>query len=181
MWKENLCPLRKCLRLTLLRINGKPLDVELHFATDMTDYERLRVSVLYDNTDLFMFCMATEYANTLQDLKSYWIPEVESRLNKKPSTRSILVRLNDHVREDPAALETVPNAGWGAKYMPIEERTLENYYMQGVEFIDHEEAGKLAKEMGALKYIVCKGTSSDEDIRDMMREVSYRPANRRSL
>jgi hypothetical protein len=39
-----------------------------------------------------------------------------------------------------------------------------NYLANGVELIDYKKAQKLVEEMEALKYIICKGISSNKDI-----------------
>jgi hypothetical protein len=144
----------------------------------MDGYKNTRNHLLYNNTDLFLFCIATEYAHSLEDLMVYWIPEIELRPDKKPTARTILMCLNDHVRNDAEALKTVPNQ-WGQKdritalqSLSISSSKSTGNNVHGLKFVDHEKAEKVAKEMGALKYIVCKGTSSNEDIQAMVKEVS---------
>lgn len=108
---------------------------------------------MYSITDLFIFCIAAEYAHTVDEIEEMWYPEV--MFARKRGSKTILVCLNDHCRSDPSQLSKLPNF----------------IYCKEHEMLDHNNAKKLAKHIGALDYIVCKGTSSDEDIQNMMMEV----------
>jgi hypothetical protein len=120
--------------------------------TDITDdYDRLR-SLYYLNSDLFLFTIATDHPTSVEDAEYFF----EHHVCDFPGKR-ILVCLNDHCREQPQVIKNLP--GHWKEEGPFE-------------LVEEKEARRLVQLTNSLAYLKCPGTSSADDIKSMLMEVS---------
>jgi hypothetical protein len=118
----------------------------------MEDYSRLH-QYWYSNIALFLFCIVTEYADTVHIIRDKWMPIIEEHRNA--TAQNMLLCTHAHCGEEASMLNTSPSRYPGKQGSPFR----------------HDEGEELAREMGALKYVVCQGTNNNNDIKEMVYEV----------
>jgi len=112
-------------------IGNEPYTLGLFDTAGQEDYDRLR-PLSYPQTDVFLVCFSVVSPASFENVKEKWFPEVRHHC---PGVPCLIVGTQNDLREDPATLEKLAKN----RQKPI---TL--------------EAGeRLAKELGAVKYLEC--------------------------
>ena len=114
-----------------LLINGVPCNIGMWDTAGQEDYDRLR-PLSYPQTDVFLICFSLVSPASFGSVKEKWYPEVSHHC---PQVPIVLVGLKLDLRDDKETVEKLREK----KLAPIT-------YEQGV---------KMAKEIGALKYVEC--------------------------
>jgi len=112
-------------------IGDEPYTLGLFDTAGQEDYDRLR-PLSYPQTDVFLICFSVMSPASFENVKEKWNPEVNHHC---PGVPCIIVGTQIDLREDPVLLEKLARQ----KQKPIE-------YTQG---------DKLARELGAVKYVEC--------------------------
>jgi small GTP-binding protein len=112
-------------------VEGQPINLGLWDTAGSDEYNTLR-PLSYPGTDVFIICFALDSPPTYESVKSKWHPEVT---HFNPKTPIILVGTKIDVREAP--------------------ETIENLKATGQKPISQSDGDRLAKEIGAAKYLEC--------------------------
>ena len=99
--------------------------------TGQEDYDRLR-PLSYPQTDVFLICFSIAVPASFDNVREKWFPEVRHHC---PGTPCLLVGTQVDLRDDSATIEKLARN----KQKPI----------------SLEQGEKLAKELGAVKYVEC--------------------------
>ena len=109
----------------------EPYTLGLFDTAGQEDYDRLR-PLSYPQTDVFLICFNVTSPPSFENVKEKWFPEVRHHC---PATSCIIVGTMIDLREDPAVLEKLAKS----RQRPI----------------SYEQGERLAKELGAVKYVEC--------------------------
>lgn len=116
----------------LVMIDGEPIKLGLWDTAGQTEYDRLR-PLLYPQTEIFLCCFSVVSPALFNNIKLKWIPEI---LHHSPKDILILlVGTKVDMRDEPHVIDELAEKN----QKPIT-------YEQGV---------KLARELGAVKYMEC--------------------------
>ena len=122
-------------------IGDDPYTLGLFDTAGQEDYDRLR-PLSYPQTDVFLVCFSVTSPASFENVKEKWFPEVHHHC---PGVPCLIVGTQVDLRDDPAVLDKLARQ----KQRPVPP-----------------EAGeRLARELGAVKYVECsaltqKGVSS---------------------
>jgi small GTP-binding protein len=114
-----------------VHLNEKKYSLILCDTAGQEEFDRLRV-LSYPLTEVFLLCFSTVMPSSFYNIKDKWVPEINFHNSKTPY---ILVGLQSDLKDNP---------------MVIERLRTENEIP-----IDVHKGEKLAKAIGALKYIEC--------------------------
>lgn len=134
--------------LSLHRIGDEPYTLGLFDTAGQEDYDRLR-PLSYPQTDVFLICFSVMSPASFENVKEKWNPEVNHHC---PGVPCIIVGTQIDLREDPTLLEKLARQ----KQKPIE-------FQQG---------DKLARELGAVKYVECSALTQ-KGLKNVFDEVSF--------
>jgi len=112
-------------------VDGKPINLGLWDTAGQEDYDRLR-PLSYPQTDVFLVSFSIVSQPSFENVKNKWFPEIS---HHAPGTPMILVGTKIDLRDDPAALQKLSE--------------------KGASPISYEQGLRLAKEIGAAKYLEC--------------------------
>lgn len=112
-------------------IGGEPYTLGLFDTGGQQDYERLR-PLAYPQTDVFLVCFSLVSPVSFESVKKLWVPEITHHC---PKTPFLLVGTKVDLREDPG--------------------TIEELAKQKMKPISSDSAEKLARMLGAVKYVEC--------------------------
>ena len=112
-------------------IDGKPHTLYLVDTSGKEDYDRLR-PLDYPQTDVFLVCYSVVSPSSYESIKEKWLPEISYH---RKGTPFVLVGTKIDLRDDVATLEKLAKN----KQTPLTK----------------EMGDKLAKEVGAVKYVEC--------------------------
>lgn len=110
-------------------IEGNPVNLGLWDTAGSDEYNTLR-PLSYPGTDVFIICFSLISPLTYTNVKDKWFPEVQTH---NPGTPIVLVGTKLDLKENPDALSGMHDA----------------------EIIPTDKGEKLAKEIGAYKYLEC--------------------------
>ena len=119
------------ITLKLPNIEETKYSLSLFDTAGQEDFDRLR-PLSYPLTDVFLICFSIVRPSSFLNIKEKWIPEIEFYC---PNTSFILVGLQSDLRDHPEIIEKL--------------RT------ERAKPIDRTRAEKLAKTIGAKKYMEC--------------------------
>ncbi|TKR89475.1 hypothetical protein L596_013573 [Steinernema carpocapsae] len=111
-------------------IDGEPHRLGLWDTAGQEDYDRLR-PLSYLQTSVFIVCFSVMVPQSLENVQKKWIPELRHHC---PTTPIVIVGTKTDLRDDTKKLEQLAKI----KKKPISF-----------------EAGKMAKELHAVKYVEC--------------------------
>ncbi|KAJ3273824.1 Rho GTPase [Blyttiomyces sp. JEL0837] len=112
-------------------IGNEPYTLGLFDTAGQEDYDRLR-PLSYPQTDVFLVCFSVVSPASFENVKEKWFPEVRHHC---PGVPCIIVGTQVDLRDDAATIEKIAKN----RQKPISS-----------------EAGeRLAKELGAVKYLEC--------------------------
>lgn len=119
-----------------IMIDGEPIKLGLWDTAGQLEYDRLR-PLSYPQTEIFLCCFSVVNPDSFQNVKSKWIPEL---LHHSPKDILIvLVGTKIDLREDLHELDD-----------------LNSRNMKPISF---EQGTKLAKDVGAIKYLECSAAT----------------------
>ena len=112
-------------------VNNKPITLGLWDTGGREDYDRLR-PLSYPQTDIFLICFSLVNRVSLENVTAKWKPELAHFC---PNVPIILVGTKIDLRDD--------------------EETIKQLKSRKQTAISYEEGVKMAKEIGASKYVEC--------------------------
>ncbi|ODV58764.1 Rho family GTPase CDC42 [Ascoidea rubescens DSM 1968] len=112
-------------------IGDEPYTIGLFDTAGQEDYDRLR-PLSYPSTDVFLVCFSVISPPSFENVKEKWFPEVHHHC---PGVPRLIVGTQIDLRDDPL----------------IKER-LQKQRLSAITF---ETGSRLAKELGAVKYVEC--------------------------
>ncbi|KAI9020124.1 cell division control protein 42 [Phycomyces nitens] len=112
-------------------IGDEPYTLGLFDTAGQEDYDRLR-PLSYPQTDVFLVCFSVTSPASFENVKEKWFPEVHHHC---PGVPCLIVGTQIDLRDDSAVLEKLARQ----KQRPI----------------GFDAGERLAKELGAVKYVEC--------------------------
>ncbi|PKK61120.1 Cell division control protein 42 [Rhizophagus irregularis] len=114
-----------------IMIGDEPYTLGLFDMAGQEDYDRLR-PLSYAQTDVFLVCFSVVSPASFENIKEKWIPEVQHHC---PGVPHLIVGTQIDLRDDPAVVEKLSR--------------------QKMKPVSVEEGERLAREIGAVKYVEC--------------------------
>lgn len=117
-------------------IDGEPIKLGLWDTAGQSEYDRLR-PLSYPQTEIFLCCFSVVSPVSFENVKAKWIPEIMHH-----SPRDILIVLIGtklDLRDDPHVMDELMTRNETA--------------------ITEQEGAKLAKDVGAVKYLECSAAT----------------------
>lgn len=114
-----------------IMIGDEPYTLGLFDMAGQEDYDRLR-PLTYPQTDVFLVCFSVVSPASFENIKEKWIPEVQHHC---PGVPHLIVGTQIDLRDDPAVVEKLSR--------------------QKMKPVSVEEGERLAREIGAVKYVEC--------------------------
>ncbi|ODQ62740.1 hypothetical protein WICANDRAFT_60793 [Wickerhamomyces anomalus NRRL Y-366-8] len=112
-------------------IGDEPYTFGLFDTAGQEDYDRLR-PLSYPSTDVFLVCFSITSPASFENVREKWFPEIH---HHAPGVPAIIVGTQVDLRDDQIIIERLRR--------------------QGAAPIKPEEGEKLAKQLGAVKYVEC--------------------------
>jgi len=128
------------------KIPSKFLTLKTKKKNSQEDYDQLR-PLSYPDTDVFVLCFSVESRSSFENVKSKWVPEVKKH---RPTGLLILVGTKKDLLDDPKMLAALKNKGESP--------------------ITQAEGDKMAKDIGAAKYLACSAKTND-GVKDVFDEA----------
>ncbi|KAI9717092.1 MAG: Rho GTPase [Chrysothrix sp. TS-e1954] len=114
-----------------IRIGDEPYTLGLFDTAGQEDYDRLR-PLSYPQTDVFLVCFSVTSPASFENVREKWFPEVHHHC---PGVPCLIVGTQTDLRDDPSVKEKLARQ----KMAPVKK----------------EDGEKMAKELGAVKYVEC--------------------------
>jgi len=112
-------------------VDGQPINLGLWDTAGSDEYNTLR-PLSYPGTDVFIICMSLASPASYESVKTKWYPEVN---HFNPKTPIILVGTKLDLRDNPETVQSLKE--------------------NGLKPITTDDGNRLAKEVGAAKYLEC--------------------------
>ncbi|KAH3680538.1 hypothetical protein WICMUC_000269 [Wickerhamomyces mucosus] len=112
-------------------IGDEPYTFGLFDTAGQEDYDRLR-PLSYPSTDVFLVCFSITSPASFENVREKWFPEIH---HHAPGVPAIIVGTQVDLRDDQIIIERLKR--------------------QGASPIRPEEGERLAKQLGAVKYVEC--------------------------
>lgn len=128
-------------------IGDDPYTLGLFDTAGQEDYDRLR-PLSYPQTDVFLVCFSVTSPASFENVKEKWFPEVHHHC---PGVPCLIVGTQVDLREDSGHLEKLARQ----KQRPITT----------------EQGERLARELGAVKYVECSALTQ-RGLKNVFDEVS---------
>lgn len=135
----------RCLT-DLSRIGDEPYTLGLFDTAGQEDYDRLR-PLSYPQTDVFLVCFSVTSPASFENVREKWFPEVHHHC---PGVPCLIVGTQTDLRDDPVVREKLAKQ----KMQPIRK----------------EDGDRMAKELGAVKYVECSALTQYK-LKDVFDEV----------
>jgi small GTP-binding protein len=135
---------------TLIRIGDEPYTLGLFDTAGQEDYDRLR-PLSYPQTDVFLVCFSVTSPASFENVREKWFPEVHHHC---PGVPCLIVGTQTDLRDDPAVREKLSKQ----KMQPVRK----------------EDGDRMAKELGAVKYVECSALTQYK-LKDVFDEVRSSP------
>lgn len=135
------------------RIGDEPYTLGLFDTAGQEDYDRLR-PLSYPQTDVFLVCFSVTSPASFENVREKWFPEVHHHC---PGVPCLIVGTQTDLRDDPSVREKLAKQ----KMQPVRK----------------EEGERMAKELGAVKYVECSALTQYKlkDVFDEVRKPPYGP------
>lgn len=130
-----------------LRIGEERYTLGLFDTAGQEDYDRLR-PLSYPQTDVFLVCFSVTSPASFENVREKWFPEVRHHC---PGVPCLIVGTQTDLRNDAAVKEKLAR--------------------QDLAPITKSDGEKMAKELGAVKYVECSALYQDK-LKDVFDEVS---------
>jgi len=122
----------------------------MHPTTGQEDYDRLR-PLSYPQTDVFLVCFSVTSPASFENVKEKWFPEVHHHC---PGVPCLIVGTQVDLRDDAQVIEKLARQ----KQRPVMS----------------EQGERLARELGAVKYVECSALTQ-KGLKNVFDEVSSSP------
>lgn len=132
--------------LVSYRIGDEPYTLGLFDTAGQEDYDRLR-PLSYPQTDVFLVCFSVTSPASFENVREKWFPEVHHHC---PGVPCLIVGTQTDLRDDPSVREKLAKQ----KMQPVRK----------------EEGERMAKELGAVKYVECSALTQYK-LKDVFDEV----------
>lgn len=119
-------------------IDGEPIKLGLWDTAGQSEYDRLR-PLSYPQTEIFLCCFSVVSPDSFQNIKLKWIPEIHHHCPK--DVLILLIGTKTDLRDDP--------------------HSLDDLRAKGVKPMTEEQGIKLAKDIGAVKYLECSAATQN--------------------
>ena len=129
------------------RIGDEPYTLGLFDTAGQEDYDRLR-PLSYPQTDVFLVCFSVTSPASFENVREKWFPEVHHHC---PGVPCLIVGTQTDLRDDPSVREKLAKQ----KMTPVRK----------------EDGERMAKELGAVKYVECSALTQYK-LKDVFDEVS---------
>ncbi|GAT24101.1 cell division control protein 42 [Aspergillus luchuensis] len=139
-------------------IGDEPYTLGLFDTAGQEDYDRLR-PLSYPQTDVFLVCFSVTSPASFENVREKWFPEVHHHC---PGVPCLIVGTQTDLRDDPAVREKLSRQ----KMQPIRK----------------EDGDRMAKELGAVKYVECSALTQYKlkDVFDEAIVAALEPAPKKS-
>ena len=128
------------------RIGDSPYTLGLFDTAGQEDYDRLR-PLSYPQTDVFLVCFSVTSPASFENVREKWFPEVHHHC---PGVPCLIVGTQTDLRDDANVREKLARQ----KMQPIRK----------------EDGERMAKELGAVKYVECSALTQYK-LKDVFDEV----------
>ena len=128
------------------RIGDEPYTLGLFDTAGQEDYDRLR-PLSYPQTDVFLVCFSVTSPASFENVREKWFPEVHHHC---PGVPCLIVGTQTDLRDDPNVRDKLARQ----KMQPIRK----------------EDGDRMAKELGAVKYVECSALTQYK-LKDVFDEV----------
>ena len=122
--------------LASVMIDGEPIKLGFWDTAGQAEYDRLR-PLSYPQTEVFLCCFSVISPASFQNIRAKWIPEI--RHHSPKDTLVIIVGTKADLRDDPHVLDELAD--------------------KNEKPISLEQGHKLAKEVGAIRYLECSAAT----------------------
>ncbi|GAQ46107.1 cell division control protein 42 [Aspergillus niger] len=141
-----------------MAIGDEPYTLGLFDTAGQEDYDRLR-PLSYPQTDVFLVCFSVTSPASFENVREKWFPEVHHHC---PGVPCLIVGTQTDLRDDPAVREKLSRQ----KMQPIRK----------------EDGDRMAKELGAVKYVECSALTQYKlkDVFDEAIVAALEPAPKKS-
>lgn len=129
------------------RIGDEPYTLGLFDTAGQEDYDRLR-PLSYPQTDVFLVCFSVTSPASFENVREKWFPEVHHHC---PGVPCLIVGTQTDLRDDNSVREKLGKQ----KMTPVRK----------------EDGEKMARELGAVKYVECSALTQYK-LKDVFDEVS---------
>ena len=131
---------------TICRIGDEPYTLGLFDTAGQEDYDRLR-PLSYPQTDVFLVCFSVTSPASFENVREKWFPEVHHHC---PGVPCLIVGTQTDLRDDPNVRDKLAKQ----RMSPVRK----------------EVGEKMAKELGAVKYVECSALTQYK-LKDVFDEV----------
>jgi len=131
------------------RIGDEPYTLGLFDTAGQEDYDRLR-PLSYPQTDVFLVCFSVTSPASFENVREKWFPEVHHHC---PGVPCLIVGTQVDLRDDAA----------------VRDKLLK----QRMQPVRREDGERMAKELGAVKYVECSALTQYK-LKDVFDEASSR-------
>lgn len=128
------------------RIGDEPYTLGLFDTAGQEDYDRLR-PLSYPQTDVFLVCFSVTSPASFENVREKWFPEVHHHC---PGVPCLIVGTQTDLRDDPQVREKLSKQ----KMQPVRK----------------EDGERMAKDLGAVKYVECSALTQFK-LKDVFDEV----------
>jgi len=128
------------------RIGDEPYTLGLFDTAGQEDYDRLR-PLSYPQTDVFLVCFSVTSPASFENVREKWFPEVHHHC---PGVPCLIVGTQVDLREDASVKEKLAK--------------------QRMQPVRREDGEKMAKDLGAVKYVECSALTQYK-LKDVFDEV----------
>jgi Rho family, other len=130
-------------------VDNVSIELSLWDTAGQEEFDRLR-SLSYDNTDVVVLCFSVDSKDSLENVESKWVGEIQENC---PGVKLVLVALKCDLREnldeeeqDPAAAATgAPSTTDAANPQQREKKPM----------IDYNQGLDVARRIKAMRYLEC--------------------------
>jgi len=136
-------------------VDGKPINLGLWDTAGQEDYDRLR-PLSYPQTDVFLVCFSVISNSSFENVKTKWVPEIQ---HHAPNVPILLVGTKSDLRKD--------------------DDTATRLASRGQSMVNVDQAGAMAKEIGAVKFLECSALTQEglkQVFDDAIRAAMSKPA-----
>lgn len=141
--------------------NGTPMSIDLWDTAGQEDFDRLR-PLSYPKTDVFLVCFSIANSDSLQNVRSKWLPEIS---HHAPGVPHILIGTKLDLRGD--------------------ARTEKELQSKGTKMVETSEGEDMAQQMHSEKYIECSAKTQqnihqvfEEAVRICMSDTPAKPSKK---
>lgn len=120
-----------------MEMDGIPISIDLWDTAGQEDFDRLR-PLSYPKTDVFLVCFSIANNDSLQNVRSKWLPEIS---HHAPGVPHLLVGTKSDLRGDAKVQNELKS--------------------KGGKMVDAGDGENMAQQIGSVKYIECSAKTQD--------------------